>query len=55
MNPTIKWFCSFNRSLRDPFPCIRTNIEDTLLLLEAARKNQIKHFLHVSTDKSMVI
>ena len=43
MNPTIKWFCSFNRSLRDPLPCIRTN-EGTLLLLEAARKNQIKRF-----------
>ncbi len=40
MNPIIKWFCSFNRSLHAPLPCIRTNIEDTLLLLEAARKNK---------------
>ena len=30
-----------DRSLRDPLPFIRTNIEDTLLLLESARKHQI--------------
>ncbi|MBD2315382.1 dTDP-glucose 4,6-dehydratase [Phormidium tenue] len=40
-----------DRSLRDPLPFIRTNIEGTLLLLEAARKHQIKRFLHVSTDE----
>jgi dTDP-glucose 4,6-dehydratase len=40
-----------DRSLRDPLPFIRTNIEGTLLLLEAARKYQIKRFLHVSTDE----
>jgi dTDP-glucose 4,6-dehydratase len=40
-----------DRSLRDPLPFIRTNIEGTLILLEAARKHQIKRFLHVSTDE----
>ncbi|MBD2177242.1 dTDP-glucose 4,6-dehydratase [Pseudanabaena sp. FACHB-1998] len=40
-----------DRSLRDPRPFIKTNIEGTLLLLEAARKHQIKRFLHVSTDE----
>ena len=40
-----------DRSLRDPLPFIRTNIEGTLLLLEAARKYKIKRFLHVSTDE----
>jgi dTDP-glucose 4,6-dehydratase len=40
-----------DRSLRDPLPFIRTNIEGTLLLLEAAKKHQIKRFLHVSTDE----
>jgi dTDP-glucose 4,6-dehydratase len=37
--------------LVDPLPFIRTNIEGTLLLLEAAKKHQIKRFLHVSTDE----
>ncbi len=40
-----------DRSLRDPLPFIRTNIEGTLLLLETSRKHQIKRFLHVSTDE----
>ncbi len=40
-----------DRSLRDPRPFIQTNIEGTLLLLEAARKYQISRFLHVSTDE----
>jgi dTDP-glucose 4,6-dehydratase len=40
-----------DRSLRDPLPFIRTNIEGTLILLEVARKHQIKRFLHVSTDE----
>lgn len=40
-----------DRSLRDPLPFIRTNIEGTLLLLESARKHQIQRFLHVSTDE----
>ena len=40
-----------DRSLRDPLPFIRTNIKGTLILLEAARKHQIKRFLHVSTDE----
>ena len=40
-----------DRSLRDPLPFIRTNIEGTLLLLEASQKHQIKRFLRVSTDE----
>jgi len=40
-----------DRSLRDPRPFISTNIEGTLLLLEAARKYQVSRFLHVSTDE----
>lgn len=40
-----------DRSLRDPRPFIQTNIEGTLILLEAARKYQISRFLHVSTDE----
>ncbi|MFN4871558.1 MAG: dTDP-glucose 4,6-dehydratase, partial [Pseudanabaena sp.] len=40
-----------DRSLRDPRPFIQTNIEGTLLLLEAARKYQVSRFLHVSTDE----
>lgn len=40
-----------DRSLRDPRPFIQTNIEGTLLLLEASRKYQVSRFLHVSTDE----
>ncbi len=40
-----------DRSLRDPRPFIETNITGTLLLLEAAKKHQVKRFLHVSTDE----
>ncbi len=40
-----------DRSLRDPRPFINTNIEGTLLLLEASRKYQVSRFLHVSTDE----
>ena len=37
-----------DRSILDPAPFIKTNIEGTYVLLEAALKNKIKHFHHVS-------
>jgi len=40
-----------DRSLLDPRPFIRTNVEGTLVLLEQARRAGIKRFLHVSTDE----
>ncbi|CAN1211482.1 dTDP-glucose 4,6-dehydratase [Tumidithrix helvetica PCC 7403] len=40
-----------DRSLKDPYPFISTNIQGTLVLLEAARDRQVKRFVHVSTDE----
>ena len=40
-----------DRSIQDPAPFIKTNIEGTYILLEAALKNKIKRFHHVSTDE----
>lgn len=40
-----------DRSISDPAPFIKTNIEGTYVLLEAALKNNIKRFHHVSTDE----
>lgn len=40
-----------DRSINDPAPFIKTNIEGTYVLLEAALKNKIKRFHHVSTDE----
>lgn len=40
-----------DRSILDPSPFIKTNIEGTYILLEAALKNKIKRFHHVSTDE----
>ncbi|MFA6080956.1 MAG: dTDP-glucose 4,6-dehydratase [Patescibacteria group bacterium] len=40
-----------DRSITDPAPFIKTNIEGTYVLLEAALKNKIKKFHHVSTDE----
>lgn len=40
-----------DRSIIDPAPFIKTNIEGTYVLLEAALKNKIKRFHHVSTDE----
>ena len=40
-----------DRSILDPAPFIKTNIEGTYILLEAALKNQIKRFHHISTDE----
>jgi dTDP-glucose 4,6-dehydratase len=40
-----------DRSILDPEPFVRTNINGTFVLLEAARKNKIDRFLQVSTDE----
>jgi len=40
-----------DRSIMDPAPFIKTNIEGTYVLLEAALKNKIKKFHHISTDE----
>src|SRR3989344_4340129 len=39
------------RSILDAAPFIKTNIEGTYVLLEAAVKNKVKRFHHVSTDE----
>ncbi|OGK17906.1 dTDP-glucose 4,6-dehydratase [Candidatus Roizmanbacteria bacterium RIFCSPLOWO2_12_FULL_40_12] len=40
-----------DRSILDPDPFIKTNIEGTYILLKAALKNKVKKFHHVSTDE----
>jgi dTDP-glucose 4,6-dehydratase len=40
-----------DRSILTPEPVIRTNLNGTFTLLEAARRNSVKRFMHVSTDE----
>lgn len=40
-----------DRSLMDPRPFVTTNVEGTLVLLEAARAMGVKRYLQVSTDE----
>ena len=40
-----------DRSILDPGPFVKTNIEGTYVLLESARKNGNKRFHHISTDE----
>jgi dTDP-glucose 4,6-dehydratase len=40
-----------DRSIADPSPFIKTNIEGTYTLLESALANNIKRFHHISTDE----
>src|SRR5215475_3100933 len=40
-----------DRSILSPEPVVRTNFHGTFTLLEAARRNQIARFVHVSTDE----
>lgn len=40
-----------DRSILDPSPFIKTNVEGTAALLEAALENKIQRFHHVSTDE----
>ncbi len=40
-----------DRSIIDPAPFVKTNVEGTYVLLEAALKNDVKRFHHISTDE----
>ncbi len=40
-----------DRSIKDPTAFIETDVKGTFILLEAARKNNIKKFIHISTDE----
>ncbi|MCI0378505.1 MAG: GDP-mannose 4,6-dehydratase [Gemmataceae bacterium] len=40
-----------DHSIRDPLPFIETNVIGTYRLLEDARRNRVKRFVHVSTDE----
>ncbi len=40
-----------DNSIKEPFIFSKTNVIGTHVLLEFARKNNIKHFLHISTDE----
>ncbi len=40
-----------DRSILSPEPVIRTNLNGTFTLLEAARQNKLARFVHVSTDE----
>ena len=40
-----------DRSIHSPEPVIRTNLNGTFTLLEAARRQGVERFLHVSTDE----
>ena len=42
-----------DRSILDPEPFVRTNINGTFVLLEAARKNKIDRFLQVEHRRSL--
>jgi len=40
-----------DRSLLDPAPFVRTNVEGAVILMDAARRAGVKRFLQVSTDE----
>jgi dTDP-glucose 4,6-dehydratase len=40
-----------DRSIHSPAPAISTNLNGTFTLLEAARRNKVARFVHVSTDE----
>ncbi|MGO4500659.1 dTDP-glucose 4,6-dehydratase [Paenibacillus sp. 2RAB27] len=40
-----------DRSIHDPGRFVRTNVVGTQILLEAARRGQVKKFIHISTDE----
>lgn len=40
-----------DRSILDPAPFIKTNVEGTQVLLDAALTNKVKRFHHISTDE----
>lgn len=40
-----------DRSINSAAPFVKTNVEGTLVLLEAARKNDVQKIVHISTDE----
>lgn len=40
-----------DRSIMDPWPFIQSNVVGTYILLEVAKKNNVKRFHHISTDE----
>lgn len=40
-----------DRSIHSPAPVIQTNVNGTFSLLEAARRNRLSRFVHISTDE----
>lgn len=40
-----------DRSIHDPSPFVITNVAGTQVMLDAALKNNVKHFHHISTDE----
>ncbi len=40
-----------DRSIKDPYPFVETNVVGTYKLLEEARRDKIKRFINVSTDE----
>ncbi|MDI6759164.1 MAG: dTDP-glucose 4,6-dehydratase [Candidatus Omnitrophota bacterium] len=40
-----------DRSIKDAFSFIETNIKGTFILLDASRKYKVKKFIHISTDE----
>jgi len=40
-----------DRSIMDPAPFVKTNVEGTQVLLESALKNKVSRFHHISTDE----
>lgn len=40
-----------DRSINDPGPFVKTNVEGTYVMLESARQNGMKRFHHISTDE----
>ena len=40
-----------DRSIMDPAPFVKTNVEGTYVLLQAALQHQVQRFHHISTDE----
>ncbi len=40
-----------DRSIEDPSPFVRTNVEGTWRMVDACRENNVSRFVHVSTDE----
>jgi len=53
----VEWVVHFaaeshvDRSILNAIPFIETNVNGTLIMLEVARRNGVKRFIHVSTDE----